>query len=102
MIDLAEAKIIQAGHLESLSKMYKQKIVSHSLEEYSFGWAFSYNTEDSAHNPKNSLIGAQPIIINKWTGQSSDLEFHFSEMIKGITLEDKFYEKYPSFRNYDT
>ncbi|WP_338794278.1 hypothetical protein [Bernardetia sp. MNP-M8] len=100
MIDLTEAKMIQAEYLESLSKMYKQKIVSRSLKEHSFGWSFSYNTEDCVRNSGNSLVGAQPIVINKWTGQANDLHFPFDEMIKGVTLEDKFYEKYPSFRNY--
>ena len=100
MIDLTEAKLIQTEYLESLSKMYKRKIVSHSLEEHSFGWSFSYNTEDSARNPKNSLVGAQPIIINKWTGQATHLYFPFNERIQGVTLEDKFYEEYPNFRDY--
>ncbi|WP_338768595.1 hypothetical protein WAF17_08125 [Bernardetia sp. ABR2-2B] len=100
MIELTDAKLIQAKYLEGLSRNYKQKIISHSLKEHSFGWSFSYNTEDSVRNPKNRLVGVQPIIINRWTGQTACLDLMFYERVAGVTLEDKFYENYPSFKKY--
>lgn len=98
MITLKEAEIIQDKYLESLSKMYKQKIIGGNLEEHTFGWTFGYGTP---MNAKNILIGGfSPIAINKWTGEAKHLNHHFSEMVKGVTIEDKFYEEYPSFRSY--
>ncbi|WP_338815116.1 hypothetical protein V9L05_08395 [Bernardetia sp. Wsw4-3y2] len=98
MITIKEAEIIQDKYLESLSRMCKQKVVGGYLEEHTFGWTFGYGTP---MNAKNILVGGfSRIVINKWTGEAKDLNIHFSEMVKGITIEDKFYEEYPNFRSY--
>lgn len=69
MYSLEEAKALVQRYLDSVSET--PLALFDRVGEYPFGWAFPYNSCEYVENGNMDflLVGAGPLLFNKWTGE---------------------------------
>lgn len=75
MITEAAARVAVKTYVDALaSRMNKELVVSEPIE-HPFGWVFSYDSRDhkDSGNRAQALLGAAPIIVDRETGEVSQL-----------------------------